>query len=181
MKKALIIVDLLEGFADDGELPIRGARNIAKDLNEIMSKYDEVISVEDYHPENHVSFETWPKHCVIGTKGAELINELDPNLITKRIKKGVAVNVDSYSGFLDNDRETETGLNQYLQEKDVKSLDIVGVATEYCVKATALDAIKFGYDTKVLYRFVAGVEAKHGDIDKAFVDMKDAGVKSAWQ
>ena len=181
MKKALIIVDLLEGFADDGELPIKGARSIAQDLNEIMPTYDEVVSVEDCHPENHVSFEIWPKHCVIGTKGAELIKELNPNLITKRIKKGVAVNVDSYSGFLDNDQETETGLHQYLQEKDVKSIDIVGVAAEYCVKATAFDAIKFGYDTRVLYRFVGGVEAQHGDMDKAFIDMKDAGVKSAWQ
>jgi nicotinamidase/pyrazinamidase len=181
MKKALIIVDLLEGFADDGELPIRGARAIAKDLNEIMLPYDEVVSVEDSHPENHISFETWPKHCVVGTKGAELINELNPELITKRIKKGVAVNVDSYSGFLDNDRETETGLNQYLQEKGVKSIDIVGVAAEYCIKATALDGVKFGYDTRVLYRFIGGVEAHHGDMDKAFREMKEAGIKSAWQ
>jgi nicotinamidase/pyrazinamidase len=181
---ALIIVDLLEDFGEGGALAVTGARHIATKVKEISKQYTHRIMVNDFHPDGHCSFKIWPKHCVQGSPGAKFMKELTgvtngngDYAVTASFPKGTDLNVDSYSGFLDNDRKKETGLREYLKVNEITHLHIVGVATEYCVRATALDAIACGFDTTVIEDLIAGVDIKPGDAANAIEEMKVTGVK----
>ena len=118
----------------------------------------------------------WPAHCVQGTKGAELHADLDRNLITEVFHKGTDPQIDSYSGFFDNGHKKSTGLGDWLQQRDIKKVYIVGLATDYCVKFTALDARQLGFEVTVVTDGCRGVNLDAGDSDKAFAEMRAAGV-----
>jgi nicotinamidase/pyrazinamidase len=162
MTRALIIVDVQNDFMVSGALPVPGATyEFARSIRSLTSKYEHIVATQDWHPRDHVSFasnwenaqpftkieiegkqqDLWPDHCVINSAGANLawfIEDANPKLI---IRKGWRRDVDSYSAFVENDKETRTGLRGYLRELNIKQIDIVGLALEYCVAATALDAI----------------------------------------
>lgn len=196
MEKALILVDIQNDFIPGGALEVNKGDEVIEIANRAMKYFNHVIATQDWHPADHASFASqhegkshgefieldgldqilWPDHCVAGSKGAEFPAGLDVTGITKVIKKGLDRLVDSYSGFFDNAQKKDTGLNDYLKSMDIDDLYILGLATDYCVKFTALDARKLGFKTSLIIEGVRGVELNPGDCDAAVGEMKSAGV-----
>lgn len=195
MSKALILVDIQNDFCPGGALAVNEGDKIIPVVNSIIDKFDYVVATQDWHPQTHSSFASnnegkkvgdlididglpqvmWPDHCVQDSFGAEFVNTLDKSKITKVFTKGSDESVDSYSGFFDNNHKNDTGLNNYLKSKNVDELYVTGLATDYCVKFTVLDALKLGYKTNVVVDAVRGVDLNQGDVDKALKEMHDAG------
>jgi nicotinamidase/pyrazinamidase len=157
-----------------------------------------VIAAQDWHPSDHVSFASnhpgkasgdiielptvkeqvlWPDHCVQGTEGAEFHKNLDTARVQLIVRKGYRQELDSYSAFFENDRKTATGLDGFLKSLRIESLFIGGLATDYCIFYTAMDALRHGYQTFVLSDAVRGVGIPEGSIDKAFRLMEEAGIR----
>ncbi len=196
MKKALILVDIQNDFIPGGALEVKNGDEVIEIANRAMKHFNNVIATQDWHPNDHKSFASqhdgknigefidlngvsqilWPDHCVINTKGSEFAPGLNTFSITKIIKKGLDKEVDSYSGFFDNAQGHATGLEDYLKSQDLDDLYIIGLATDYCVKYTALDARKLGFKTSIIIEGVRGVEMNPGDCDAAIEEMKKAGV-----
>lgn len=181
MKKALIIVDVQNDFCQGGALEVPNANAIIPYINALMehNPYDEIILTQDFHPANHKSFASnngkqvgesitlngisqfmWPDHCVQGTSGAEFHKDLDVSKVTKIIQKGTNTEVDSYSGFQDNNQLMKTELDDYLKSKGIELVEIVGLALDYCVKYTCLDAVKNGYITCLHFQGTKAVNVK---------------------
>ena len=168
--KALIIIDLQNDFLPGGALAVPEGDKVIDRINEIQKKYDIVVATQDWHPANHKSFASqhdeknpfevidlngidqtlWPDHCIQGTKGAELNDKLDQTRIEAIFRKGTNPEIDSYSGFYDNNKKKSTGLHGYLQGLNVDQLFICGLAADYCVYYTAIDALNLGYSTTIL-------------------------------
>ncbi len=194
--QALIIVDIQNDFLPNGSLAVNGGDTIIPLVNRLMGQYDLVVATMDWHPEGHKSFATsyvnrevgdtlmleglpqilWPTHCVQESWGASLAESLDVQNIDKIIYKGSNPNIDSYSGFFDNGHRNQTGLHDYLQEQGIDEVAIVGLATDYCVKFTALDAASLGYKTTLILDGCRGVELKKGDIVNALKELCEANV-----
>lgn len=166
---ALIIVDLQNDFLPGGALGVEEGDAIIPIINNLTDQFDLVVASQDIHPERHVSFaEThglkvgdtinldgqcqtlWPIHCVENTKGAAYTEKLKNEKIKAHFQKGTHPHIDSYSAFFDNDHEYETKLDKYLREREVKTLFIVGLTTDFCVKFTALDALALDYKVVVI-------------------------------
>lgn len=195
--KALILVDIQNDFLSGGALAVPDGNAVIPVANSLLGEYEFVVGTQDWHPANHGSFASqhdginvsdmfelnglpqvaWPDHCVQRTQGAEFASELNVDGIHAIIQKGTDADIDSYSGFFDNGKRKATGLGELLQEKGVKEVDIVGLATDYCVKFTALDAVELGFPTRLIVSGCRGVELKAGDIDHAITEMKTAGVE----
>jgi nicotinamidase/pyrazinamidase len=195
--KALILVDIQNDFLPTGALPVPKGDEVVSVANEIMGDYPIVVATQDWHPANHGSFAAshpgknpfamidlnglpqvlWPVHCVQGSFGAEMAPGLNVAGITKVFQKGTDLGIDSYSGFFDNGRRKATGLGEWLKAQGVDVVDIMGLATDYCVKATALDAVSLRFRTSLMLRGCRGVELAVGDCEKAVEAMKAAGVK----
>lgn len=193
---ALIIVDVQNDFLPGGALPVAGGDKVVPVINRLMSRYDLVAATQDWHPPDHGSFAAnhpgknpgemielgglpqilWPVHCVQKTRGAEFAPGLDVKPIARVFQKGTDVKIDSYSGFFDNGHRKATGLGQFLKDKGVSEVFVCGLATDYCVKFTALDAAELGFRTHLILDASRGVELKPGDIDAAVAAMKAAGV-----
>jgi nicotinamidase/pyrazinamidase len=193
--KALVIVDLQNDFCPGGALATSRGDEVVEVANTWMDQFDIVAATQDWHPEDHGSFADqhegkepgdvikldgvrqilWPRHCVQETYGAQFV----PGLITEEFdsifKKGIDPKVDSYSGFFDNDRRHSTGLHEWLQAKGVSDVYILGLATDYCVKYTVLDALELGYRTFVVAEGCRAVNLDAGDGEEAFNEMKEAG------
>jgi nicotinamidase/pyrazinamidase len=134
------------------------------------------VATQDWHVGAHPSFEQWPAHCVAGTVGAELHADLDQGAIHAVIRKGFDADVDSYSGFY-NEKGESNGLAELLAARGITDVDVVGIATDYCVKATAIDAVtQAGFKARVLLEACRGVEMNAGDIEAAVAAMRTAGV-----
>lgn len=176
MKKALLVVDIQNDFCDGGALAIPFANNIIKPINQIMQlgNYDLVIATQDWHPKNHSSFKInstsgiWPIHCVQHTHGADFHAGLDLSKIDRVIRKGENPEVDSYSGFYDNDRISKTELEDFLNANHIINIDIAGLALDYCVKYTAEDAISLGFNTTVLVDCCKAVDANNNLLLESF-------------
>ncbi len=171
-RDALIIVDLQNDFCPGGALPVPRGDEIVPIINALVEKFDHVFATQDWHPENHVSFKTqggpWPPHCVQGSPGAEL----HPNLRAEnavRVRKGTNPQREAYSGF------EGTDLADKLRAAGVRRVFVCGLATDYCVKATVLDALREGFDVVVVSDAVRGVDVKPGDSQAALEEMKAAG------
>lgn len=195
MKKALLMVDLQNDFMPGGALPVPNGNQIIPLANAIQSHFKIIIATQDWHPRNHSSFALnhpghqvgevitveglpqilWPVHCVQNTPGAALVNGLDVSHVAHIVHKGTDPAIDSYSSFFDNYHRKSTGLTEYLRDLGVTHLYILGVATEYCVKFTALDACQFGFHTFVIEDACCGIELLPGDITKAKMEMEEAG------
>ncbi len=195
MKSCLIITDVQNDFCPGGSLAVADGDKIVPIINEISPKFDKVVATQDWHPFNHVSFAKthgrklydvitvngiqqvlWPEHCVSGTLGADFHKDLDAREIDLIIRKGTDPLIDSYSTFLENDRKTETGLHYYLQGLGLKDLFFTGLATDYCVYYSALDAINLGFHVSVVLDATRGVDVPAGNMDKAIEDMKQRGI-----
>jgi len=193
--KALIVVDVQKDFVPGGALAVDGGDQIVPVINRIMDRYDLVVATQDWHPEEHGSFANkadeigtvvnlqgleqvlWPEHCVQGESGAEFVAELDTGKLDAVFQKGTDPGIDSYSGLFDNGKLKATGLDQYLQDNNVTEAHIVGLATDYCVKFTALDVAALGIETALVEDACRGVDLAEGDIDRAIDEMRDAGIR----
>lgn len=171
MKKALLIVDVQNDFCPGGSLAIKEGNQIVPIINDLMDKMDLVIATQDWHPEDSTHFENWPVHCVANTDGAKLNPGLNQGKIDQVALKGTGHDDPGYSAF----DATNISLSDYLKEQNVGSLYIVGLATDYCVRASALDACKLGFRTYVVTDAIAAVDLKEGDGEKALDEMCKAG------
>jgi nicotinamidase/pyrazinamidase len=195
MKKALILVDIQNDFVPAGALAVPNGDEVVPVANHLMPQYNLVVATMDWHPANHQSFASqhpgsnvgdvidlggleqvlWPDHCVQGTYGAELVEGLNRKLINKVFHKGTDPNIDSYSGFFDNGHRKSTGLAKFLTEQCVDEVYIMGLATDYCVKYTVLDAIKLGFTTYLIQEGCRCIDMNPGDCKRAINEMKQAG------
>lgn len=194
--QALIIVDFQNDFLPSGSLPVPEGDTILPVINKLIDKFPLVVATQDWHPQDHGSFASnhpgkqigdtvilggisqilWPDHCVQNTKGAEFVSGLHTEKIAEIFRSGTDKHVDSYSGFLDNAKKHSTGLDQYLKERGVDEVFIVGLATDYCVKFTALDAIDLGFKAFLIKDASKGVNLQAGDVDKSLEEMQTKGV-----
>ena len=194
--RTLLVIDIQNDFCPGGALAVPEGDAVVARANTLMPQYDLVVATQDWHPADHGSFAVshpgakpfamgalggmpqvmWPTHCVQGTPGASFHSALDVALFDHVTRKGTDRNIDSYSGFFDNGRRKQTDLRGYLTDKGVTEVDIIGLATDYCVKFTALDAVQLGFKTRVLREACRGVGIMPGDIDVAIADMQSAGV-----
>ena len=172
-KSALIIVDIQKDFLPKGALPVPRGDKVIEPLNKYIDTFlkckQPIFATRDWHPENHISFKkyggTWPSHCIQNTIGAEFSDELRLPSKTIVINKGYMQDRDAYSGF------QETYLDLELRRRNIKRVFIGGLATDYCVKATVLDALKLGYETILLLDAIRGVDVNLGDSEKAIKEM----------
>lgn len=194
--RALVLVDLQYDFMPGGALAVKEGEQTVPVANRLMPCFELVVATQDWHPENHGSFVTqhpgnkvgelvdlngieqivWPVHCVQDSAGASLHRDLDASRIDRAFFKGIDPGIDSYSAFFDNGHLRATGLGDYLKEQGVDALYLMGLATDYCVKYSALDAKKLGFDTYVIEDGCRGVELNAGDVQAALLEMKNAGV-----
>jgi nicotinamidase/pyrazinamidase len=169
---ALLIIDLQKDFLPGGALPAPEGDRIIPVINRIMGQFDTVLASKDWHPEKSGHFERWPPHCIRDTEGAQFADHFNEGFLTKVFLKGTGMKDDGYSAF----EATSDDLDSYLKANGIRDLFLAGLTTEYCVKATALDAVDRGYRTVVIKDAVAGVNARPGDPEKALQEMEAGGV-----
>ncbi len=195
-KKTLVLVDIQNDFLKGGVLAVPRADEIISGINSVLPDYDFVFATLDYHPAKHVSFVSqhtekkvgdvitladgstqilWPDHCVQGTYGAELSSKLDKKYITATVKKGEDKEVDSYSAFFDMKRKDKTELDVLLRKYSIEQIDICGLATEFCVYYTVLDALFLGYHTSVLVDLCRAANIKADDGKRALRSLQEKG------
>ncbi len=183
MSRALVIVDVQNDFCEGGNLPVIGGADIAIGINAFLEAqadaYAEVVATRDRHidPGAHFSetpdfVESWPRHCEVGTEGADFHTQLETGDIDAIFDKGA--HAAAYSGF-EGTTDGGTGLAAWLRDRGIDSLDLVGIATDYCVRATALDAVRAGFRTRVLLDLTAGVAVD--STARAVTEMDEAGIE----
>ena len=195
MKQALILVDIQNDFVPGGALAVPDGDSVVPVANRAMKKFDLVIATQDWHPADHGSFASqhpghkpgdiiilndieqvlWPDHCIQNSKGAEFVEGLETGQITKLFFKGTDKNIDSYSTFFDNAQQKSTGLDDYLKAMSIEEITVMGLATDYCVKFTALDSQRLGFKTRVIKEGIRGVEIQAGDSENAIKEMSGSG------
>jgi len=197
MKRALILVDIQNDFIPGGALAVSEGDKIVPIANRVQSVFDLVLATQDWHPRDHGSFASqhpgtkpgdvidlngiaqvlWPDHCVQGSKGAEFHPKLDRSRVAQVFQKGIDREIDSYSGFFDNGHRRGTGLADYVRAQKVTDIYIAGLATDYCVKFTALDGRTLGLNVYVIEDACRGVNLNPGDSATAVDQMRAAGVR----
>ncbi|ENX16513.1 hypothetical protein F894_00314 [Acinetobacter sp. CIP 51.11] len=193
---ALLVVDVQRGFTPGGNLAVANADQIIPNINLLGQHFKHIILTQDWHPDNHISFADnhpskaaydsiqldygtqvlWPKHCVQGTRDAELHPDLNLPQAQLIIRKGFHSQIDSYSAFMEADQKTTTGLAGYLRERGIDTVFVVGIATDFCVAWTAIDACKLGFKTYVIADATKGIDL-NGSLQHAWQDMLSHGVK----
>ncbi len=195
--KALVLVDLQNDFCSGGQLAVPEGEEVVPVANAVMAAWDLVVATKDWHPANHGSFAgnhegkkigdvialdgleqiLWPSHCAQDSFGARFHKDVKTDGIEKIFFKGTDPRVDSYSGFFDNQHRNATGLEAYLKEKGVTGIYVGGLATDYCVKFTVLDALELGFETTVITDACRAVNVETGDGEKAIAEMVEKGAK----
>jgi nicotinamidase/pyrazinamidase len=195
--KALILVDIQNDFLPGGALAVPRGDEVIPIANRLQSRFGLVVATQDWHPPGHGSFAStrpgrkpgdlaelaglpqvlWPDHCVQGTAGAAFAPGLAMNRVEAIVRKGTDPTIDSYSGFFDNGQRKSTGLGDYLRGRGATDLYVLGLATDYCVKFTALDAVQLGFRTFLVQDGSRGVELSKGDVAKALDEARKAGVQ----
>lgn len=195
-RTALIVVDVQNDFCPGGSLAVSKGDEVVPVINALGRRFETVILTQDWHPAGHSSFASshpgkkpfevigmpygpqvlWPDHCIQGTKGAEFRSDLDLPMAQTIIRKGYRPQIDSYSGFVEADRRTPTGLGGYLKERGVTRAVVVGLATDFCVSWTAQDAAKAGLETLVVEEACRAIDLG-GSLAKAWADMAASGVR----
>lgn len=193
---ALIVIDMQQDFCEGGALAVSGANAIVAPINALMGQFSTVILSQDWHPSDHRSFASqhpekdpfefaemhygtqvlWPDHCVQGTSGAEFHPELNIHAAQLILRKGFRPEIDSYSAFFENDRKTPTGLEGYLRTHDIRKLSFVGLALDYCVHFSAVDAAQLGFEVEVLSTHSRAIDLD-GSLETALSGMRDVSVK----
>ncbi len=194
--KALLFIDIQQDFLPGGALPVPRGDEVVPFANALQRHFDLVIATQDWHPENHASFAAnhpgrkvgdrieidgveqilWPVHCVQNTPGAAFAPTLDTSRLDCVIQKGTDSRIDSYSAFFDNAHRKDTSLSAYLKEQGATHVYLLGLALDYCVKFSALDAAALGFWTFVIVDACRGIGAHPGDLPEALDAMKRAGV-----
>jgi nicotinamidase/pyrazinamidase len=194
--KALVLVDIQNDFLPGGALAVPRGHEIIPVVNRLQPAFSIVVATQDWHPADHGSFAAnhpgktpfeqiqldglpqtlWPVHCVQETVGAELARDLHRERIARAFQKGTDPNVDSYSGLFDNGHRKSTGLGEWLGDKGVTEVFVCGLATDYCVKFTALDAQQAGFKTFLIEDASRGVNLQPDDVKNALAEMKRAGI-----
>lgn len=194
--KTLILVDLQNDFLPGGSLAVAKGDEVIPVANLVQPFFDLVVATQDWHPHNHGSFASnhpgrtpgelidldglpqvlWPDHCVQGAEGSEFAPNLETRRISAVFQKGTDPGIDSYSGFFDNGHRKATRLGDFLKTRNADLLYIMGLATDYCVRFTALDAVSLGFRTILIEDGCRGVELHSGDCAQALDEMKRAGV-----
>jgi len=192
---ALIIVDLQNDFLPGGALPVPYGDEVIPIANKMQQRFELVVATKDWHPPDHGSFAAnhpgkkpgdrimldgmeqilWPVHCVQNTHGVEFAPSFDTNRVAHVFHKGTDPMIDSYSTFFDNAHRRHTGLAHYLEKRGIKDIYLLGLALDYCVKYSALDARYLGLKTHVILDGCRGIELEPGDIGRALEEMKRAG------
>jgi len=192
---ALIIVDLQNDFLPGGALPVPRGDEVIPLANKLQRRFELVLATQDWHPPDHGSFAAnhpgknpgdrimldgieqilWPVHCVQNTHGAEFAPSFDTSRIAQVFHKGLDPRIDSYSTFFDNAHRRETGLAAYLKERSIKDIYLLGLALDYCVKYSALDAQQLGLNTRVILDGCRGIGLEPSDVDRALDEMKRVG------
>jgi nicotinamidase/pyrazinamidase len=195
--KALIIVDLQNDFLPGGALPVPHGDEVIPLANELQRQFDLVVATKDWHPPDHGSFAAnhpgkktgdriildgieqilWPVHCVQNTHGAEFAPSFDTSRIAHVFHKGIEPLIDSYSTFFDNAHRRHTGLAHYLKERSIEDIYLLGLALDYCVKYSALDARQLKLNTHVILDGCRGIDLEPGDVDRALDEMERAGAR----
>ena len=196
MKTALLVIDVQNDFCPAGALQVAGGNEIIPGINQEMTKYDYIILTQDWHPKGHSSFATshdggkpldviempygdqvlWPDHCVQGSHGAEFHSELNTARANAVIRKGSNPLIDSYSAFFENDRKTPTGLHGYFRSLEIEKINLVGLATDFCVNYSAQDAAKLGYKVSVFEKMCRSIDI-NGSLALARTEMRECGVE----
>ncbi|PTV95125.1 nicotinamidase/pyrazinamidase [Rhodobacter aestuarii] len=194
-RDALIVIDIQNDFCPGGALAVAGGDEILPQVNAMMGQFPVRVLTQDWHPENHSSFAAnhqgaepfseidmpygkqtlWPVHCVQGSEGADFHTALDVERADLILRKGFRAPIDSYSAFFENDHETQTGLAGYLRDRGVTRLTFVGLALDYCVAWSAMDAAKLGFEVRVLESACRAIDL-NGSLDAARAAMLAAGV-----
>jgi nicotinamidase/pyrazinamidase len=194
---ALILVDIQNDFLPGGALAVPEGDQIVPVVNRLQPRFDLIVATRDWHPANHGSFAAnhphhapgdridlhglpqilWPVHCVQETPGADFAPKLDRQAWAQIFVKGTDLAIDSYSGFFDNGHRQATGLGEYLKGKGVTNIYVAGLATDYCVKFTVLDALKLGFRTHLIEDACRGVNLQPGDVAAAIAEMRGAGAE----
>jgi nicotinamidase/pyrazinamidase len=197
MPTALLIIDVQNDFLPGGALAVPHGDEVIPVINRLIPRFPLVFATQDWHPRNHGSFASnhpgrrvgefidlgglrqilWPDHCVQETPGAAFAPGLDQVPIQHVVRKGQDPSIDSYSGFFDNGHRQSTGLGEDLRARGVKEVYVLGLATDYCVKFTALDAHSLGFNTYVITDGCRGVNLLPGDADRALAELAAAGVR----
>ena len=192
----LLVVDVQNDFLPGGNLAVAGGDEIVEPINRLAPRFANIVQTQDWHPDDHISFASnhessrpfelmqleyglqvlWPDHCVIGSKGADFAPGLRLPESQMIIRKGYRSTVDSYSGFREADRKTPTGLAGYLRERELSRLFICGLATDFCINWTAVDARAGGFEVFVVEDACRAID-NQGSLAEAWQDMTAAGVK----
>ena len=192
---ALIIIDVQNDFCPGGALAVSGGDQIIGGINALMAEFSCIVLTQDWHPGDHSSFADnhpgaqpftvtemsygpqvlWPRHCVIGSPGVAFHPDLDTGPAQLILRKGFRAGIDSYSAFFENDRETPTGLEAWLRARGVNTLVLAGLATDYCVAYSALDAIRLGFRVELREDLSRAINLD-GSLEEARAQMADAGV-----
>jgi nicotinamidase/pyrazinamidase len=195
--RCLILVDIQNDFLPGGALEVPDGDAILPVVNRLLPAFDCVVATQDWHPPDHGSFAAnhpgrqpfgridldglpqtlWPVHCVQNTGGALFAPGLDTRRIARVFPKGTDPRVDSYSGLFDNGHRQSTGLAEWLRQRGVRGVVLAGLATDYCVKFTALDAVAAGFETLVVEDACRGVDLRPGDVAASLVELEHAGVR----
>jgi len=198
MTSALLVIDMQYDFCPGGALAVPEGDSIVPGINVAMAAFPAVILTQDWHPAGHSSFASehpgkapfdmvempygpqvlWPDHCIQGSHGAAFHADLDTTRADLIIRKGMTPEIDSYSAFFENDHATPTGLHGYLQTRGLDDLTLVGLATDFCVKFSGLDAARLGYRVTLRQDLVRGIDLD-GSLDAATREMREAGVRFA--
>jgi len=193
--RALILVDLQNDFVPGGALPVREGDAVIPIANRVQHAFDLIVASRDWHPRDHGSFAAnhpgkkvgdvidlnglsqilWPVHCVQNTHGAEFVPGLDTSRIDRVFLKGTDRDIDSYSAFFDNGHRRSTGMDEYLKERGVRDVYVCGLATDYCVNFTALDAAKLGFNVHLIEDASRGVNLKPDDSANGVEGIRRAG------
>ena len=195
--KALLLVDIQNDFLPGGALAVADGDAVVPVANALLPHFDLVVATQDCHPANHGSFAAnhpdkspyevtdlhgleqvlWPVHCVQGTQGADFASGLDLPAVHQVFPKGTDARIDSYSGFFDNGRRKSTGLDAFLFDRGVEEVYVMGLAADFCVKFTALDAVGLGFRTFLVTDGTRGVNLQPEDTERAFAEMEAAGIQ----
>ena len=171
MNSALLVVDVQNDFCPGGALPTPQGDKVVPVINNLMDKFSLIIASRDWHPESTSHFDKWPVHCIRETHGADFPVELHKEKFNQIFDKGTGTKDDGYSAF----EATNYNLAEYLKEKKIDEIYVTGLAAEYCVKSTVLDALKYEFKTLVFKEAVEGLRMQNEDFENSFAEMEEAG------
>lgn len=193
MNQVLLVIDVQNDFCPGGSLAVHDGDKVVPVVNRLASHFDLVVATQDWHPENHVSFAKnhpgknvhdqievngisqvlWPAHCVAGTRGADFHPALNTENFKLILRKGTHPSIDSYSAFMENDKKTVTGLEGYLKGLRIEHIYVCGLATDYCVFHSVMDAARIGFKTYAVIDGCRGVDVPQGSVERTLAVMKE--------